>query len=504
METRLGSEAIVGALLGDCRRLARAVLGVCRRHVFKSEHITRKQYIVRTSSRFERPLPTQRQATHHKPAPFSTPMPTTRKRTRNATRQPPLFVGYVREMHGLDSGKYQRLYHRLVADLGQPDLRVAPDAAAEPVRFALHAMELCAFAVAKMKTIGETIFWLQDHSDEAARWNEGFYEDSDDEEDAQADTDSSAKDDQPKKPVLYMPNTPPLLHALNICWRTFGIEAAQWTVDHVIAVAAAAKEELEKGGFELKAETVEDKLFREVSTGAMLMACASLDTPVDSDNNDKPLSIAKAMEAIDRKLMTTVVIPNLPRRYYSMVGMDGAQPVKQTPNVSDFFNSLSAVLDIRTGPREATGSDDESEGDVDADDDADDEVGGDDDIASIASSAVDTVPVTYQSCSLPSPEVFSEGCGSGFRKATEEELDAIAYQGSEIVLASSSLYCSPPGRFRVSEAGFTVRQLWQAVEQYEKRARPLSQWFNAIDMHHVFFEGLDKDDDEEFVVRWGS
>ena len=51
---------------------------------------------------------------------------------------------------------------------------------------------------------------------------------------------------------------------------------------------------------------------------------------------------------------------------------------------------------------------------------------------------------------------------------------------------------------------FTVRELLRAVEETERRARPRSQWFGGIDVHHVCFEGLYLWDAGVWTILWGS
>jgi hypothetical protein len=59
-------------------------------------------------------------------------------------------------------------------------------------------------------------------------------------------------------------------------------------------------------------------------------------------------------------------------------------------------------------------------------------------------------------------------------------------------------HAAPDGR------AFTVRDLAAAVEETERRSRDDSEWLGGVDAHHVFFEGIDREDDGVWTIRWGS
>ena len=51
---------------------------------------------------------------------------------------------------------------------------------------------------------------------------------------------------------------------------------------------------------------------------------------------------------------------------------------------------------------------------------------------------------------------------------------------------------------------FTVRDLARAIEETERRGRPESQWLGGIDVHHVYFEGIELQEDGVWLICWGS
>ena len=90
---------------------------------------------------------------------------------------------------------------------------------------------------------------------------------------------------------------------------------------------------------------------------------------------------------------------------------------------------------------------------------------------------------------------------------TVDELSEVCYEGKEITLVEekSEFHEGFSKTFR-NEDGFTVRQMFDNVEDFEMEARPLSNWFDGIDAHHIFFEGFNKIDgtDNHYTICWGS
>jgi hypothetical protein len=87
------------------------------------------------------------------------------------------------------------------------------------------------------------------------------------------------------------------------------------------------------------------------------------------------------------------------------------------------------------------------------------------------------------------------------RDLTAEEWDRVVLEAPTITLRSLGepvTHAAPNGRH------FTVRALVAAVEETERRTRHQSEWFEGIDVHHCFFEGIRKSRDGVWSIRWGS
>lgn len=87
------------------------------------------------------------------------------------------------------------------------------------------------------------------------------------------------------------------------------------------------------------------------------------------------------------------------------------------------------------------------------------------------------------------------------RPLTEAELEQVVLTEGEVVLESHGRairHAAPNG------VHFTVRDLLAAVEETERKTRGDSEWFEGVDVHHVFFEGIDLRDDGAWHIHWGS
>lgn len=51
---------------------------------------------------------------------------------------------------------------------------------------------------------------------------------------------------------------------------------------------------------------------------------------------------------------------------------------------------------------------------------------------------------------------------------------------------------------------FTVRDLAAAIRETERQTRGDTEWLGGIDVHHVYFEGIELEDDGVWAIRWGS
>lgn len=91
-----------------------------------------------------------------------------------------------------------------------------------------------------------------------------------------------------------------------------------------------------------------------------------------------------------------------------------------------------------------------------------------------------------------------------FRALTAGELERVVLVQSEVVLRSlrsdgrAIRHSAPNG------VHFTVRDLLGAVEETERQTRGDSDWFEGVDVHHVFFEGITLEKDGVWHIHWGS
>jgi hypothetical protein len=51
--------------------------------------------------------------------------------------------------------------------------------------------------------------------------------------------------------------------------------------------------------------------------------------------------------------------------------------------------------------------------------------------------------------------------------------------------------------------GFSILDLMDNILELEREARPTTEWFGGVDVHHVYFEGL-CESYGVFNVSWGS
>ncbi|MFE3752893.1 hypothetical protein ACFXO9_01160 [Nocardia tengchongensis] len=96
------------------------------------------------------------------------------------------------------------------------------------------------------------------------------------------------------------------------------------------------------------------------------------------------------------------------------------------------------------------------------------------------------------------PQVFQD---NSFRDLTADELDRVVLESTVLNLQGEG---EPVAHRAPNDKWFTVRDLVAAIAETERRTRPQSQWFGGIDVHHVFFEGLDQQEDGTWRIFWGS
>jgi hypothetical protein len=91
---------------------------------------------------------------------------------------------------------------------------------------------------------------------------------------------------------------------------------------------------------------------------------------------------------------------------------------------------------------------------------------------------------------------------SEFRPLTDEESARVVLVEPEIKLTGESdavITCPAP-----NGTSFTVRDLADAIATMERESRGGSEWFGGVDVHHVFFEGMELEEDGVWHVHWGS
>lgn len=96
-------------------------------------------------------------------------------------------------------------------------------------------------------------------------------------------------------------------------------------------------------------------------------------------------------------------------------------------------------------------------------------------------------------------EVFEN---NDVRPLTEEELNSIALRQPSVTLQNDS---GKQVTHRASNgAHFTVRELLNAVEETERKLRAETEWLGGVDVHHIYFEGIEPIGPATFQILWGS
>ncbi|XAL99379.1 hypothetical protein OT109_17585 [Phycisphaeraceae bacterium D3-23] len=139
-----------------------------------------------------------------------------------------------------------------------------------------------------------------------------------------------------------------------------------------------------------------------------------------------------------------------------------------------FFNSLSGRLEIElTSPAE--------------------QVGNLDNVRSNSGTEIKSIKLVA--------EVFDQGSET-FRDLTNEEVQSVAFRARSIMLrgegGTAVTHHAANGEF------FTVQELLDAVVVTEKQSRGSSEWLGGIDVHHVYFEGIQQDAAGVWEIHWGS
>ena len=89
-----------------------------------------------------------------------------------------------------------------------------------------------------------------------------------------------------------------------------------------------------------------------------------------------------------------------------------------------------------------------------------------------------------------------------FVDLTPNELNEVCYKHDEITLVTKTAKTQATYR---NKNGFTVKEMFNIVKDFEKNTRPLYKWFGEIDCSHIRFEGFYRTDKENtYTIFWGS
>ena len=103
-----------------------------------------------------------------------------------------------------------------------------------------------------------------------------------------------------------------------------------------------------------------------------------------------------------------------------------------------------------------------------------------------------------------------------FVDLTPDELNEVCYKHDKITLVLE--YMLPTKETKATESrraethvtyrnknGFTVKEMFNIVKDFEKNTRPLYEWFGEIDRSHIRFEGFCRTNKENtYTIWWGS
>jgi hypothetical protein len=89
------------------------------------------------------------------------------------------------------------------------------------------------------------------------------------------------------------------------------------------------------------------------------------------------------------------------------------------------------------------------------------------------------------------------------RDLTEEEWSRVALRAPSIRMRGENddevvEHRAPDGHT------FTIRDLAAAVAETERRTRGGTSWEGGIDVHHIYFEGIELEEDGVWFIQWGS
>jgi hypothetical protein len=91
-----------------------------------------------------------------------------------------------------------------------------------------------------------------------------------------------------------------------------------------------------------------------------------------------------------------------------------------------------------------------------------------------------------------------------------DERELTNAEGQRVVLRAPSIHLQNLDAERRVEhrapdgSAFTVRDLIAAIVETERQVRSDTRWVGGVDVHHVFFEGIEQSPDGTWQVAWGS
>jgi hypothetical protein len=98
---------------------------------------------------------------------------------------------------------------------------------------------------------------------------------------------------------------------------------------------------------------------------------------------------------------------------------------------------------------------------------------------------------------------FSVYEGEDDRKLTDEEWSRVVIHAPRIRMRSVDTEDIVVDHDAPNGSTFTVRNLADAIAKTERDSREHGEWLGGIDVHHVFFEGIELEDDV-WTICWGS
>ena len=94
---------------------------------------------------------------------------------------------------------------------------------------------------------------------------------------------------------------------------------------------------------------------------------------------------------------------------------------------------------------------------------------------------------------------------------TPEELAQPGFVGKTMTLESvwedmdsGEIVAETRKTYNNEKGFFTIKEVVEAVEDFERINRPKSKWFGGVDCNHIFFEGLWRRKSGAYGISWGS